>query len=293
MDNNQQDQQTSRKMKIIFGVAATVAVVAVVLVGYVVLSKIKTQNLLSGGGDTSSQEQFEGAPEISSNLQQECQQSAVKLTTLKNLKDIEDEFKAHAVNCREVYFSIDFLSPFRREGMYPDLAVDIAHQAYKTDIAKAKEILEFAKTLKPWEFYMGPVSCDSHHVIDAYMESLELPKEKLCVNLANFKTTVLPQLQSKNFDVLKQMLSNEKTIWLGQPESDLGCPEKISSAIQIISKLTEGTITVDEPKEEPEQDDVVVSIKSKDTEKVGLIFKNENNCLQVESVLVPNLEVSE
>lgn len=292
MDNNQQDQQTSRKTKVIFALLSTIAVIAVVLVGYVVLSKIKNQSVLAE--DSASQEQFEGQPEISSNLQQECQQSAVKLTTLKKIEDIEQEYKDHAVNCREVYFAIDFLSPFRREGMYPDLAVDIAHQAYKTDKPKAHEILNFAKTLKPWEFYLGPVSCDSHHVIDAYLESLDLPEDKVCIKLADYKTKLLPELQSKKFEIFQRMLSNTDTVWMGQPESDVGCPEKISSVIQIIKKLTEGNISIEEPKQESaDAPDIFVSIKSNDTEKVGLVLKAENECLQIKSVLVPNLEVSE
>ena len=39
--------------------------------------------------------------------------------------------------------------------------------------------------------------------------------------------------------------------------------------------------------------DIYISIKSNDVEKVGLVFKPENDCLQIRSVLVPNLEVSE
>jgi len=289
--DKKQEQQQAKKNKLIFAISATVAVVVVVIIGYVVLSKIKNTPMLADDG--ASQEQFEGSPEVSSNLQQECQQSAAKLTTFKNMKDIEDEFKAHAANCREVYFSIDFQSPFRREGMYPDLAVDIAHQAYKTDKAKANEILEFAKSLKPWEFYMGPVSCDSHHVIDAYVESLNLPEEKICAKLATFKDSVLPQLKAKNFEVLKKMLPNDHIIWMGQPESDLGCPEKVSSVVEMVKKLSEGNITVTDPRAEEQQDDFVVSIQNNNVDKVSLIFRPENDCLQIESVLVPNLEVSE
>ena len=39
--------------------------------------------------------------------------------------------------------------------------------------------------------------------------------------------------------------------------------------------------------------DFYISIKSHETEKVALVFKPENDCLQIKSVLVPNLEVSE
>jgi hypothetical protein len=293
MDNNQQQEQAmSRKMKIIFAAASTVAVILVFAVGYILLSRIKATDTLADAA--TSQEQFEGSPEISSNLQQECQQSAVKLTTLRKIEQLEAEFESHAANCRDVYFAIDFQSPFRREGMYPDLAVDLAHQAFKEDKNKAHEILNFAKTLKAWDFYLGPVSCDSHHVIDAYIESLDLPTDKLCVKLSDYKTKLIPELQNKNFEILKRLLANDDTVWMGQPESDMGCPEKISSIVQIVKKLSEGNIKVEEPKlESDENTDIFISIKDKETEKVGLVFRSENECLQIKTVLVPNLEVSE
>jgi hypothetical protein len=293
MDNNQQQEQAmSRKMKIIFAAASTVAVILVFTIGYILLSRIKNSDNVADAA--ASQEQFEGSPQISSNLQQECQQSAVKLTTLKKIEQLESEFEAHASNCRDVFFAIDFQSPFRREGMYPDLAVDLAHQALKDDKNKAHEILNFAKTLKPWEFYLGPVSCDSHHVIDAYIESLDLPTDKLCVKLSDYKTKLIPELQNKNFEIFKKLLANDDTVWMGQPESDMGCPEKISSIIQIVKKLSDGPISIDEPKQvSDENTDVYISIKNKETEKVGLVFHSENECLQIKSILVPNLEVSE
>ncbi|MFZ3230047.1 MAG: hypothetical protein WA160_07575 [Pseudobdellovibrio sp.] len=285
-------KQSTRSKKIIFSVASISAVVAVIIIGYMMLSSIKNNKVVNDDG--TSQEQFEGTPEISSNLQQECQQSAVKLTTLKNIKDIEDEFKSHAANCREVYFSIDFLTPFRKEGMYPDLAVDIAHQILKLDKAKAHEILEFAKALKPWEFYLGPVSCDSQHVLDAYLESLDLPEDKVCFKKTDYKLKLFPELQSKNFEIFRKMLSNEEAVWMGQPESDVGCPEKISSVIDIVKKLAEGTVTTEEVKQDTdEQADFSVVIKNKETEKVTLVFRSESDCLQLRSVLVPSLEVSE
>lgn len=292
MDNhNGQDEQQSKRKTIAFIISAVVAILLVLTIGYYTLTKIKGDQAKS---DVMSQEQFESSPVVSSNIQAECQQSAVKLTQLKKIDDLENEFKAHAENCREVYFAIDGESKFRKEGMYGDLAVDLAHYALKESKARAVEILTFAKTLRPWEFYLGPVSCESQHVLDAYLESLDLPAEKFCIKPSEYKQKLFAAIQAKDFNIFRSMLSNDDVVWMGQPESDVGCPEKISSVIEVIKKLTEGPINIEEPKVDANNGtDFYISIKSHETEKVALVFKPENDCLQIKSVLVPNLEVSE
>ncbi len=294
MDNsnkNNQNPQSTKQKTIAFAASAVAAIIIVGLIAYVVLSKIKGDK---SQPDVMSQEQFESSPVISSSLQSECQQSAVKLAQLKKIDDLEAEFKAHVENCREIYFSIDGESKFRKEGMYADLAVDLAHYAYKENKAKSVEILNFAKTLKPWEFYLGPVSCDSHHVLDAYLESLELPNEKTCIRAADYKQKLFSELQNRNFSIFRSLISNQDVVWMGQPESDVGCPEKISTIIDVVKKLTEGPINIEEPKtDENNGTDFYVSIKSNQAEKVALVFRPEGDCLQLKSILVPNLEISE
>ncbi len=289
MDN--QNDQKAKVKQIAFVVIACAAVIIVGIIGYLTLSKIKGEHVES---EVMSQEQFETSPVISSNIQSECQQSASKIAQLKKIEELEFEFKNHVENCREVYFSIEGDSKFRKEGMYADLAVDLAHFALKENKAKAIEILNYAKTLKPWEFYLGPVSCESHHVLSAYLESLELPTDKLCIKTSDYKQKLFSELQSKNFSVFRSMLSNDDVVWMGQPESDVGCPEKISTIIDIVKKLTDGPINIDEPKADPNNGtDIYISLKNNAVEKVGLVFKFENDCLQLKSVLVPNLEISE
>ena len=78
MDNqNNQENQQSKGRNIVFAAVATVAVICVGFIGYFTLSKIKGEQVAS---EVMSQEQFESSPVISSNIQSECQQSAVKLT---------------------------------------------------------------------------------------------------------------------------------------------------------------------------------------------------------------------
>lgn len=292
MDNqNSQDEQQSKRKTIAFIISAVIAILLVLTIGYFTLTKIKGEQVKS---DVMSQEQFESSPVVSSNIQSECQQSAMKLTQLKKIDDLENEFKSHVENCREVYFSIDGDSKFRKEGMYADLAVDLAHFALKENKDRAAAILNFAKTLRPWEFYLGPVSCESDHVLDAYLESLDLPKDKVCIKPSEYKQKLFAAIESKNFNIFRTMLSNDDVVWMGQPESDVGCPEKLSSVIEVIKKLTDGPINIEEPKVDANNGtDFYISIKSHDTEKVALVFRPENDCLQLKSVLVPNLEVSE
>lgn len=292
MDNqNNQENQQSKGRNIVFAAVATVAVICVGFIGYFTLSKIKGEQVAS---EVMSQEQFESSPVISSNIQSECQQSAVKLTQLKKIDELMAEFKMHVENCREVYFSVDGDSKFRKEGMYADLAIDLSHYAYKDDKAKSIEILNFAKTLKPWEINLGPVSCDSHDVINAYLESLQLTAEKTCIKASDYKKKLLTEIENKNFNIFRSLISNQDVVWMGQPESDVGCPEKISTIIEVIKKLTQGSIQIEDPKtDENNGNDFYISIKSNNTEKVALVFQPEKECLQLRSVLIPNLEISE
>ena len=290
MDNTS-EEQAEKKKKIIFAATAVIAVLIVVGISYVTLSKIKNNQTDS---PDLSQEQFQTAPELSTALQSECQASAQKIAKLNNILELEHEFKNHAEPCREVFFAIEDDSQFRKEGMYADLAVDLAHFALKESKDKALEILKFAKSLKPWEFYLGPVSCDSHHVMDAYLESINLPSEKLCIKLSDYTEKLVPELRNKKFNLLKSMLSNAEVVWLGQPESDVGCPEKISAIIDLATKLSSGNLTVDQTKQsEADSPDLVLSLKTDGDEKLALVFRPENECLQIRSLLVPNLDVVE
>lgn len=289
--DNQNDQQVAKRKNIVFAATAGVALIIVAVVGYITLSKIKGEQ---GPSDSISQEQFQTTPEISTALQSECQDSAVKIASMSDIDDVFAEYKMHAEVCREVYFSIDRDSLFRKEGMYADLAVDFAHYAFKKDKNKAAEIFNFAKSLTPWEFYLGPVSCDSHHVLDAYIESLNLVDEKVCIKPTQFQEQLIPQLQAKKYNILKGMLAPQEVVWMGQPESDVGCPEKISAIIEVIKKLTPAETTVEVPKQEDtESNDLLLSIKSGGQDKVALVFRPENECLQLRSLLVPSLDVVE
>ncbi len=290
MQPNDEQNPKSRKRQIIFATASISAIAIVGTIAYFSLSKIRGSQTV----DTMTQEQFEGAPTISSQLQSDCQQSAIKISEMTNADNMNAEFRANVENCKDVYFVIDHQTQFRREGMYPDLSVDLAHFMGKTDKAKALDLLKFAREMKPWEFYLGPVTCDSQHVLDAYIESFVLPEDKICFGEADLKTTLLSEMQKKNFDILPKLLANNEVVWMGMPDSDVGCPEKISSIIKTVKNLSEGSDQI-EPAQTVEGDTnkVNIVVKAGGQDKVTLVFSPLNNCLQINSILVPNLEVSE
>ena len=90
------------------------------------------------------------------------------------------------------------------------------------------------------------------------------------------------------------MVFENEVVWLGMPESDVGCPEKISSVIQILKKLTPGPISVDSAATElNENNQLNLNIKLSDKENITFVLSSEQGCLKLNSVLVPNLETSE
>lgn len=290
VDEQTQEKAKQRKNQIIFVVASFSALLLVGVVAFFALNKIKSQKIT----EVFTQDQFAGTAEISTQLQAECQSSAARLSKTQDLAVLETEYRQNAENCKDVYFAIENESSFRKEGMYADLVVDIANLMAKKNPAKAIELLQFARQIKSWDFYLGPVSCDSQHVLDAYIESYSASEEKACYKVSDIKDKVSPELLNKNFFVLSKMVPPHEVVWMGIPESDVGCPEKMTSVNQILKKLASGPISIDESQAAlDENNNYNLNIKLSDKENLTLLFTNENNCLKLSSVLVPNLDVSE
>lgn len=267
------------------------AVALVGVAGYYTLASVKQMEM----DELISQEQFAGDPEISSQLQTECQKSAERIDSSKDVDAAIAEYKKYADTCRAVYFVIESSSPYRNEGMYPDLVIDIALNAAPTNKAKAIEILNFARDLEPWEYYMGPVVCDSRAVVESYIESMQLTEEKLCFKKAEYTQQLMAELKNKNFSILPQTLRDHSAVWVGLPDSEVGCPEKISVIMKLVKDLAAGA---DVKLEENRNEDLEISTigfiyKSKNEDKVILEFEEHNSCLELSSVLVPSLQTQE
>ena len=293
-DDEQKEKSLKKRNQIIFVASSFGALVIVGIIAFVGLSKIKALKELSGDESGLSQDQFEGAAEISSQLQAECQNSANKLSKLQDATAMAQEYRQLGENCKDVYITLENAGNFRKEGMYADLVVDIAKEISKADKSKAVELLTFARNFKSWDFYLGPVSCDSQHVLDAYIESYALSEGKTCFTKDDIKSKIACEVSSKNFSFLSKMVSQNEVVWLGMPESDVGCPEKVSSVVEVLKKLTPGAITLDTSAAEPnENNQLNLNIKLSDKENITLVMGAGEQCLSLNSVLVPNLEVSE
>jgi hypothetical protein len=272
---------------------AVTSVLALALFSYFAyssLSKIKAQK----SSTEATQEQFVGAAQISETLQAECQKSAEKIATTKDAEVMIAEYKKNADNCREVYFSLESKNTFRGEGVYPDIAVDIAAQIAKINIGKALEILNFAKELSPWEFSMGPVSCNSKSVMEAYIESYNSASEKICFKASEYKEKLFTELKNRNFSIFMTTQSQGQVASLGTPDSEVGCPEKISTIVKLAQSATSKDLKLEEEKIEGSENNGVSFIYKTATEdKLILQFTPINECLELQSVFIPNRQTNE
>ncbi len=294
MSQQQDDQQKvksgQKKNQIIFVISSFSALIVVGLIAFFALSKIKENKDLSAG---MSQDQFEGEVQISSQLQTECQGSAAKISKMQDASAMEIEYRQSAENCKDVYFALEAESAIRKEGMYADIVVDIAKKLLISEKSKAIELLKFAREIKTWDFYLGPTSCESQQVLDAYIEAFSSSDEKTCLASSDIQNKLVPELKTKNFSFLSKISPSNEVVWLGAPESDLGCPEKVASILEILKKLTSGSVTAEAVPSENEGNQVNVSLKLSDKEMITLVLQGEQNCMKLNSVLIPNPETTE
>lgn len=317
---NEEEVGTKRRNFYIYIGVSAAALIIVGAISFFILMKLKQSQ---SGEPTAGQEQFEGATQISSQLQTECQNSAAKILKSKDLDYIQAEYKQNAENCKDVYFALDEGKneekdgkaaevgakeesdslaavgykniSFRKEGMFADLVVDIARLLAEKELPKAIELLQFSRKIKSWDFYLGPVSCDSQHVLDAYIESFQKTTENECVPPEELQNRFAKELINKNYHFLYKFINNKDVIWLGVPESDIGCPEKIASIIQTLEKLITGPVVVEQTSSRTDQEHPSENlvVKLSDKENIIFVFNHENKCAKLSSVLIPNVEIPE
>jgi hypothetical protein len=289
-DGSESKDTKSRKKNVIIAISSILALAIFGYFAYLTLTEIKAQQSLT----EAAQEQFVGIAQISETLQAECQKSAEKIVSTIDPEVMIAEFKKNADNCREVYFSLESKNKFRSEGMYPDIVVDIAAEIAKTNTDKALEILNFAKGLDQWEFSMGPVSCNSKSVIEAYLESYSRSSEKVCFKSNEYKETLFAQLKNRNFSIFITSLSQGQVASLGTLDSEVGCPEKISTIIKLAQNATSKDLKLEEENiEGNENNNVSFIYKTANENKLVLQFTSVGDCLELQSVFIPNLQTNE
>jgi flagellar basal body-associated protein FliL len=291
VNQDAENRKKDKKKLAILTVLALVIFAGVSTAGFLFLSKMKGK--AAEAAANTSQEQFAGQAETSQQLQSECQASANTITKSNELRVAIDEFKKHVDSCREVYFTSEEKTEYRNEGMYPDLSVDILTKLASTDKNQAMDFLAYLKKLQPWQYYMGPVVCDSQSILNAYEESIKSADQKICVKAEEFNDKIYNSLKNKNFSVLASTLGNNQVAWLGSANSDLGCPERISSIVKAVeSAAGNSQIRPVEQKQESTGMNVIFR-NGAEEDSVVLEFGDVKGCVELRSAAVSNLQVNE
>lgn len=291
MNSGQEQNKLSRNqfIKLVSGIIIIVIIVAAA--SFKILQSIKQNRPQT----TAPQEQFSGQAESSQQLQNECQNSAQNLIKKTSTQEAFEEYKRHAENCREVYFSVEQQGSFRNEGMYPDLILDLVSTAALTDRNFALQMLQFAQGLPAWQLYMGPIICESKSVLLAYEESLNSKVNFICIKSSEINSQLEVLLKNKNFNSLAQLLPPNKVAWLGSPEADIGCPEKFSTIVKAAQKATEGSFQL-QPRATNNSEINNMSFvykNQKDDDGLVLEFSLAKECVQFKAALIPGLQANE
>jgi hypothetical protein len=284
-----EERQKDKKKMAIMALIAVLVFAGVSTAGFMFLSKMKSKEAEA----SASQEQFAGQAETSQQLQSECQSSANVIAKSTDIHAAIEEFKKHVDSCREVYFTGEEKTEFRNEGMYPDLSVDLLTKLASTDKAQAVEFLSYLKKLQPWQYYMGPVVCDSQSILNAYEESIKSAEQKTCVKPEEFNDKIYNSLKNKNFSVLSSTLVNNQVAWLGAANSDLGCPERISAIVKAVESAV-GSSQIRPPEQKQESTSMNVIFRNgAEEDSVVLEFGDVKGCLELRSATVSGLQVNE
>lgn len=235
-----------------------------------------------------SQEFFQGPAELSAAVQNTCVEEAEKIIKTKNCEGMASLFFAQAENCLQVMVQVES-DQKSFEGYFADLSFEI-ESCYRLE-NKTPEAIEFLKNLNKtyqWDVYMGPVSCDSKSVIAARLDSY-VDKTFKC-----FKKNQVPELiqemKSKNFSVLKSLVPVGGIVHQGVLETDVSCPEPLSSMIKTIEKnLSTGFDVSDQQKENASDTDLYLELTKQSQRVMNLHFKiRPDECLEFDGLLAPS-----
>lgn len=285
-----QEKQAIRKQNrfllLLFGVIVPVVTIG----GFFIYLKLSQSTIAPDNSATASQESFSGSPQLSAQLQSECQQSAEKLVKVaqSSVARAAAEYSAQIDKCREVSFALPDREGFRAEGNYPDLILDLARLLYKSEPAQARQLLVDAKNLPNWEYVSGPLACDSSRVLDAYIESMSTSaEEKKCVNDAHFESELMTSLRSGRFETLINATQNTEVVQLGAAEAGVGCPAPASELVKLLRGLSSGTVLTENKAAGASR---VLVFRAQEEDKVVLEFRAVDSCYYLESVFISGLQ---
>ena len=94
--------------------------------------------------------------------------------------------------------------------------------------------------------------------------------------------------------MLSKSLSNDRVVSVGSPESEEGCPEKISVITKLVQDAADGNVEVSEEEVKNSENNAVNFVfKTKEEDRLILEFAAVNDCLQLQTVLLPDQPTNE
>lgn len=282
MDNEKNSQSRFGNKKIVISLGAG-------LVLLIVIALIIKNSRSFSGSQIVNQEAFQGPAELSAAVLNACQESAEKIVKSESCENKKNEYLQNVEGCAQAYISVDN-QPEAFEGNYGDFAVSVA-QCYQksSQTTEARAFLELVAGKIAWDFYMGPVTCDSQSVLSAYIESFSDKNDFACYKQSDLNK-VLSELKNKNFGIVTKMLPPGSIGYQGVLEADVSCPESISSILKNIQKNLTTGFEITEPKMDSDNSDqIFVEFTRGGTRILNLHFKTlSDGCLKFESLLAPS-----
>lgn len=290
MDKNKENQKTDYSS--LKRMAVLTVLFVVLLIGGLYLKK-KFEN--NGVVTETSQEIFQGPAELSSAVQQDCQQSAKEILVEVDCKIKEGKFFSSIASCQSAGYSTE-----SAEGNFSDLSIHISECYFekKNDRAAAVAILDKTQqTIPEWEVFQGPISCPSKPILSAMKESFSETKKWICVKTADIGQIAM-KLQSKDYGFLHELVKPGELVQQGFIDSDASCPDTIGTVKDILTKMTKVSFTVKEvdSSSQPEEKsaDRYLEFYNGSKKLLNLHFKiDADGCLTFNSLLAESTEAVE
>ena len=284
---NQKPDYSSLKRMAVFAV-----LFVVLLIGGLYLKKKLESN---GPAADSSQESFQGPAELSTAVQQDCQQSAKEILTEVDCKIKEEKFFNSIASCQSAGFSTE-----SAEGNFSDLSIHISECYFekKNDRSAAVAVLDKTQQAIPeWEVFQGPISCPSKPILNAMKESYAESKKWICVKTADIGQ-IAAKLQNKDYNALDELVKAGELVQQGFIDSDASCPDTLGTVKEILTKMTKNSFTVKEVNStaQPEEKtaDRYLEFYNGSKKLLNLHFKiDAEGCLTFNSLLAETTEAVE
>ena len=308
MANEQNKDQTDNKVplwkKLIIpaGVFLIGSIIVILLIAlFVPKANLLSKDFFAIGPTDLPQDSFQAPAEISTVVQMECQAALEKINSMNRCDDQASEFVGKAESCMSYDYVLEKPQTLPSEGQFGDAVFVIAACFQKenpTDLSKAVEFLQKAKSLPDWELTFGTATCDSKSALDAYISSYTSTSVFRCYKPSD-ESQIIDQINSGNLAVIDELISKQHIPQLGQLETDseVTCPESNQTIKRVILKaLSEKSkIIQNKTKKNSDSTGIYLDIAKDEKNHRALIKLNidQNGCLFFDSMLASSLDKPE